>query len=274
MKKLLVLMMSAILMTSFAGCAGNSAKPAEETTDTKQMPSKFDLRNADGKNYVTPVKSQRWGDCWTFAMAGAAETAYLYANGLGVPAGETNDKVNSSEKYIAWYMFHGITKDDAAKGKVRSSQAGEGFDISEAEQDNEMSAYFIGGPFVQSANLFGSGFGPVDESTEIKGELPYAYNDEASVEWALPLNAEYRSVPAAAVFRDSRVLPCPASFDAKGSYHLNEEGINAIKQEVFQGHGVVLALNAAHAGFNNKNRAVYDSSDEGPNHAVVGQENL
>ena len=44
MKKLLVLMMSAILMTSFAGCAGNSAKPAEETTDTKQMPSKFDLR--------------------------------------------------------------------------------------------------------------------------------------------------------------------------------------------------------------------------------------
>ena len=269
MKKLLALMMSAILMTSFAGCAGNSDKPAEETTDTKQMPSKFDLRNADGKNYVTPVKSQRWGDCWTFAMAGAAETAYLYANGLGVPAGETNDKVNFSEKYIAWYMFHGITKDDAAKGKVRSSQAGEGFDISEAEKDNEMSAYFIGGPFVQSANLFGSGFGPVDESTEIKGELPYAYNDEASVEWALPLNAEYRSVPAAAVFRDSRVLPCPASFDAKGSYHLNEEGINAIKQEVFQGHGVVLALNAAHAGFNNKNRAVYDSSDEGPNHAVV-----
>ena len=125
MKKLLALMMSATLMTSFAGCAGNSAKPAEETTDTKQMPSKFDLRNADGKNYVTPVKSQRWGDCWTFAMAGAAETAYLYANGLGVPAGETNDKVNFSEKYIAWYMFHGITKDDAAKGKVRSSQAGE-----------------------------------------------------------------------------------------------------------------------------------------------------
>ena len=53
------------------------------------------------------------------------------------------------------------------------------------------------------------------------------------------------------------------------TYHLNEEGINAIKQEVFQGHGVVLALNAAHAGFNNKNRAVYDSSDEGPNHAVA-----
>ena len=49
----------------------------------------------------------------------------------------------------------------------------------------------------------------------------------------------------------------------------NEEGINAIKSELYQGHGVTIALNAAHAGFNNKNRAVYYSGDEQPNHAVT-----
>ena len=102
MKKMFALVIAAALIMSFAGCNGNdsnevpddageadaaeavesaSAKKAE-ITDASQLPSKFDLRNADGKNYVTPVKAQKWGDCWSFALAGAAETAYLYANGL------------------------------------------------------------------------------------------------------------------------------------------------------------------------------------------------
>ena len=269
MKKILAVILSAVLMTAPAGCAVKNEKTATGITDAAKLPPKFDLRNVDGKNYVTPVKSQQWGDCWTFALASAAETAYLYAGGLGVPAGEKNENVNFSEKYIAWYMFHGITKEDVVKGKVRASQVGEGFDLSKPDKDREQTAYFIGGPFVHTANLFGSAFGPVDESVEVKGEFPYAYNDESSVEWTLPLNAEYRSAPVAAVFRDSRVLPNPASFDAKGNYRFNEEGINAIKLELYQGHGVTIALNADHAGFRSKNRAAYDYSDEAPNHAVA-----
>ena len=154
-------MMIALTTALLTGC--NTSKSIDEIDDTK-LPSRFDLRNADGKNYVTSVKTQRYGECWTFAMAGSAETAYLYANDMGVPAGEKNDQVDFSEKYIAWYMFHGITKDDVVKGKVRSSQEGEGFDPSAMEEEKgELSAYFIGGPFVQAANFFGSGFGPVDE---------------------------------------------------------------------------------------------------------------
>lgn len=288
MKKMFALVIAAALIMSFSGCNGNdsnevpddageadaaeavesaSAKKAE-ITDTSQLPSKFDLRNADGKNYVTPVKAQKWGDCWSFALAGAAETAYLYANGLGVPAGETNDKVNFSEKFIVWYMFHGLTKDDVAKGRVRSPQIDDGFDLSKPDQDNEMTAYYIGGPFIHSANLFGSGFGPVDERAEIKGELPFAYNGEASVGWDLPLNAEYRCAPAAAIFRDSRVLPSPAEYDSNG-YRFNQEGINAIKTELYQGHGVTIALNVLEGGFNAKNRAAYCFADEQPNHAVM-----
>ena len=269
MKKIIAVLLSAILMAALAGCAGKSVRESEEVIDAAKLPAKYDLRNVDGQNYVTPVKCQSWGDCWSFALAGAAETAYLYANGLGVPAGEKNDKVNFSEKYTVWYMFHGITEDDVAKGKVRASQVGEGFDLSKPDEDREMTAYYIGGPFIHSANLYGSGFGPVDERTEIKGEFPFAYNNEASVEWTLPLNAEYRNAPVAALFRDSRVLPAPATYDEKGSYQFNEEGINAIKSELYQGHGVTVSLNVLSGGFNSKNRAAYYSGDEEPNHAVL-----
>ena len=270
MKKIFAFILSAVILSALfmTGCS-NTAGNAEREIDIKELPSKFDLRNADGKNYVTPVKCQRWGDCWTFAMAGAAETAYLYANGMGVPAGEKNEQVNFSEKYIAWYMFHGMTEDDVVKGKVRASQVGEGFDPKEAEKGSELTSYFIGGPFVQAANLFGCGFGPVDESTEINGEYPYAYNDDASVEWQLPLNAEYRSAHTAALFKDSRILPTPAKTDADGNYVFNQEGVDAIKKELYQGHGVIVALNAANPGYNSRRRASYYSGDEEPNHAVV-----
>lgn len=266
MKRIAALILSVILMMLWiTGCTNGTGNDEKE-----ELPTKVDLRDVDGKNYVTPVKTQRWGDCWTFALAGAAETAYLYANDMGVPTGEKNDQVDFSEKYIAWYMFHGLTKKDVVKGKVRASQVGEGFDPSGPEDDKgEMTVYFAGGPFVSTANLFGSGFGPVDESVEVNGEYPYAYDDEASVEWSLPLNAEYRNALVTALFRDLRILPAPAATDKDGNYQFNQDGIDAIKKELYQGHGVCVALNADNPGYNGKSRAAYYSGDDEPNHAVV-----
>ncbi len=286
MKKMLALIMCVLLLCTVAACSADKGASSDngadadkgavsdsgtsfEEIDPQTLPSKVDLRDHDGKNYVTPVKTQRYGDCWTFSLTGAAEVAYLYANDKGVPTGKINDQVNYSEKYITCYMFHGITKDDVVKGRVRASQVGEGYDPSEAESERELTPYFIGGPFVHDANLFGAGFGPVDESVEVKGEYPYGYDDKSSVEWSLPLNAEYRCAPVAAVLRYSKRLPSPASADADGNYMLNADGLNAIKSELNQGHGVSIALCSAHPGFNAKKRAAYYNGDGKPDHAVT-----
>lgn len=292
MKKRIALILSILMVVSFAACSSDpgsasadEAKPsgsAQETAadaepepddfpvvDAASLPSTVDLRDYNGKCYVTSVKSQRFGDCWTFSLAGAAEIAYLFANDMGVPAGQVNDQVNFSEKYIAWYLFHGITADDVTPGRVRASQVGEGFDLSEVEETHEFAAYNIGGECVHYADLYCAGFGPVDESVSVKGEYPFSYDPSRSeLEWWMPLNSAYRCAPATGFFRGGYQLPSPASHDESGAYVFSEEGLNAIRSELFQGHGVSLGLSAS-GGYNADTKSVYHSGDVQPNHAVT-----
>lgn len=53
----------------------------DTTKEDKAIPSSYDLRNVDGKNYVSPVGNQgNMGLCWTFGTTGAAES-YLLKRG-------------------------------------------------------------------------------------------------------------------------------------------------------------------------------------------------
>ena len=50
-------------------------------SESETIPSSYDLRNVDGKNYVSPVGNQgSMGLCWTFGTTGAAES-YLLKKG-------------------------------------------------------------------------------------------------------------------------------------------------------------------------------------------------
>ena len=140
----------------------------------EELPDKIDLRNYNGKNYVTPVKLQNpFGTCWSFAITAAAEISYLYENDLGVPAGEVNNNVDFSEKGLAWYYYNGLTKDDVLTGVVPASQVGEGYDISAFENKNDV--YDIGGKVDYASNFYMSGMGPMSEWAQIDGTYPYVY---------------------------------------------------------------------------------------------------
>ena len=49
------------------------------------LPPQADLRDMDGKCYVSEVKQQSpWGTCWSFAATAAAETSVAYDLGHGL----------------------------------------------------------------------------------------------------------------------------------------------------------------------------------------------
>lgn len=289
-KNLSTILLVAMLSASLVACNTETEQQKETQTEpqaetqtqtetTDGLPSKIDLRDYNGKNYVTPTKKQLFGDCWTFATTGAAEIAYLYANDLGVPAGEVNDTVNFSEKYIGWYTYQSITEEDVIPGKIRKSQVGEGYTVHNEENEIPDSMYLIGGSSLSGANLFSSGFLPVDEKVSVNSEHPYSYKGKNSEvidgilqyspddDWSIPLNSQYRNTESTAFFRNCFLLPSPALKDENGEYEFNEAGVTAIKTEISNGHGVALGFYYTE-NMNMRNWAAY-SQGKITNHGVT-----
>ena len=162
--------------TSAYASPGAFADPYElPVVPAKNVPAKYDLRNVNGMNYVTPVKYQgEFQSCWAFAANAAAETNILFANGMGVRAGTENNAVDLSEKYAAWYTFAKITDGDTAKGVIPQSQVGEGlFDADDAGSGYDV--YMNGGTIAAALKLYANGMGPVREQTTVGGREYFGY---------------------------------------------------------------------------------------------------
>ncbi|NBX91696.1 MAG: hypothetical protein EB078_06285 [Proteobacteria bacterium] len=106
-------MKSILLVVAFGSLTSHAA-----------LPEKFDLRNTDGKSFVSSVKNQKGGTCWTHATMAGLESNLMMTGAWSQV--ETQAQPNLAEYHLDWWNgFNDHWNPDSGSGGLTVHEGGD-----------------------------------------------------------------------------------------------------------------------------------------------------